>query len=42
MKREKEVLVYLMESQVTLDGVSGEEDFSIAGQDQQESIESLT
>ncbi len=31
----------LMESQVTLDGVCGEEDFSVAGQNQQESIESL-
>lgn len=30
-----------MESQVTLDGVCGEEDFSVAGQNQQESIESL-
>lgn len=32
---------YLMESQVTLDGVGGEKDFTVAGQNQQESIESL-
>ena len=30
-----------MESQVTLDGVRSEEHFTVAGQNQQESIESL-
>lgn len=35
------VVTYLVETQVALDGVGGEEDFTIAGQNQQETVQCL-
>ena len=32
---------YLVESEITLDGVGGEKDFAVARQDQQEPVECL-